>query len=186
MFGGNDGFLEKNSTGVMAKYCQRCHQHLDLHGFRRGVGAGNSSIRSCPEVAPLASSRSSQLDFGSPTPVPERSPDRQQFHTPAPSSTAPFGNDHTSALESDRYVRVRKVGELTPANHLEGTSCTVVLDEDADNFIPLHIAAKAPQDNLHGAAAQSNFNELDSWKRPGSKIHPSQVSQMTGGGLVPR
>ncbi|CUF99504.1 Hypothetical protein, putative [Bodo saltans] len=186
MFTGNDGFLEKNSAGVMAKYCQRCHQHLDLHGFRRGVGAGNSSIRSCPDVAPLASSRSSQLGSEHHTPVVERPPD-VHFYTPSPSSTAPFGTDNTSATHrSDSYVRVRKVGELTPANHLEGTSCTVVLDENADNFIPLHIAGKAPHDNLHGAAAQSNFNELDAWKRPGSKVHPSQVSQMTGGGLVPR
>lgn len=187
---GGEGFLEKNSTGVMAKYCQRCNQHLELHGFRRGVGAKGGSIRSCPEAALADVQRRATAvapDEGhDATPTQQRSPDpRSYVHTPAPSTTAPYGSDHT-AMHDDAYVRVRKVGDLTPANHLGGTACTVVEDAFANDFIPVHITTRAPQDHLHGAAAHSDFNELEAWKTPGTKTHKSQLSSMVGGGLVPR
>lgn len=179
------GFVPKNSHGVMEKYCANCHQHLDRHGFRKVPGALGGSVRSCPETCTVKVPVVQES-------VREVSP--EAYHaavapmTPMP---APYGTEYTEA-PAESYVRVRKVSAMTPTGHLGGSSCTVVNDPRAHDFIPVHISGRghhsAPKNHLVGAAAHSEFDELEELNKHAAahKPGPSHLSHLKGSGLIPQ
>lgn len=187
-----EGFIEKNQTGVMAKYCQRCNQHLDLHGHKRLIGGG--TVRSCPVEALAAVDERRKVTQETPARQLE-SPEVWQtpLHTsPPPPMATPYGTDYTSHNES--YIRSKKCAEPTVQTHLGGSSCAVVAGEFLpEPHLPVHIAGRnalKPNGHLSGAAAVSQFDELEVLN---AKAHHSQSralglhgSSMSGGGLIPK
>lgn len=196
-------FVPKNSQGVMARYCMQCNEHIDLHGHKRLI---RGMARSCrPEALTKAASTARSVGSENVQSTPEQvSVQREAVaYTPAV-STAPFGTDFTSSqsvMSVDRcddanFVRIRKAGLAAPQNHLGGSSCEVVHDPDADDFLPIHISGRGgcipPKGNLSGAAVHSQFNELQAVVQPNSNGlrfasgHVAQQNHLYGGSLVPK
>lgn len=205
----------------MARYCSRCNEHIDLHGHKRIVGSRGGMARSCrPQALSAAAAavnvnESTSALYSAAALTPEAKPATScDSSSVAPhhllssvASSAPYGNDFTALNEScdglevdhsntsSAYVRVRKAGAAAPTGHMAGSSCEVVHDPQADDFIPIHISGRGqysvPRGNLVGAGVQSQYNELAALVQPNTSTSRfgqgiAHRSSLAGGSLLPK
>jgi hypothetical protein len=160
----DEGFEPKATEGVLAKYCARCGQHLDLHGTIWKTAEG--SLRTC--VAPVhhQSVPSAYVEE-----IIEVAPSNRAVPNP------PFGTDLNAATPGHVHTGRRIVNQPTTTG---GTRAGVVADVARETKV--HHSRRYDHGHLHGAAVHTD--KAPEAERRSVPCRRSNISSAQGAALL--